>query len=586
MILNGLLRSEKLPLNDPWLSGESFQYYYFGHMMISNLTKVLNMDSGITYNLSIPLFFSLAVINAFSILYNMTKSVKYGLLSSVFVVILGNFRGLLQVISSGKFIPLDYWLSAHYITPGTINEFPYFSFLHADMHPHMMAIPFALVSMGIIFNIIKSRGKFSFWTKDGFLMIFILSLSIGSISFINTWDYPTYLGLALIGIFIQQYIQNSKKIDFKLIKNISLLSVIVIFLSYILFLPFHLTVNPIRSIGITSQKTTTLQYLIIYGLFVFISFFNIYFDAKENKIFNLKFSKIKLSISIDLIILLMIIFGILNLPLIIFGFVFLISTVLIWRKINLKENNLENIFALILFLASLGLLILIEFFFVDDAFVGDLERVNTVFKIGMQIWVLISLSSVYFLYYIKKNFLADKLILNKIFNLILILLISSSLVYPIFATYTKTRNNYNFFGKIATLEGRNYLNNQDFCDYDAVKWINENIRGTPVILEAKGQSFQWTSCVSFNTGLPTLIGWEGHEQQWRPDELDKIAQRVKDIDIIYNNTDIGLIRKYDISYIYVGKLEKDKYSLESLNKFNNLFNLVYNTSKTKIYKVN
>jgi len=165
-------------------------------------------------------------------------------------------------------------------------------------------------------------------------------------------------------------------------------------------------------------------------------------------------------------------------------------------------------------------------------------------------------------------------------------LISSSLVYPIFATYTKTRNNYNFFGKIATLEGRNYLNNQDFCDYDAVKWINENIRGTPVILEAKGQSFQWTSCVSFNTGLPTLIGWEGHEQQWRPDELDKIAQRVKDIDIIYNNTDIGLIRKYDISYIYVGKLEKDKYSLESLNKFNNLFNLVYNTSKTKIYKVN
>jgi len=282
----------------------------------------------------------------------------------------------------------------------------------------------------------------------------------------------------------------------------------------------------------------------------------------------------------------MIIFGILNLPLIIFGFVFLISTVLIWRKINLKENNLENIFALILFLASLGLLILIEFFFVDDAFVGDLERVNTVFKIGMQIWVLISLSSVYFLYYIKKNFLADKLILNKIFNLILILLISSSLVYPIFATYTKTRNNYNFFGKIATLEGRNYLNNQDFCDYDAVKWINENIRGTPVILEAKGQSFQWTSCVSFNTGLPTLIGWEGHEQQWRPDELDKIAQRVKDIDIIYNNTDIGLIRKYDISYIYVGKLEKDKYSLESLNKFNNLFNLVYNTSKTKIYKVN
>jgi len=585
MILNGLLRTKEFPLNDPWYTGKPLQYYYFGHMMISNLTKLSGIESGISHNLALPLFFSLTLINSFSVLYNLTKKIKYGFLASVLVGIVGNFRGLLQVIETGKFIPLNYWLSAHYIIPGTINEFPYFSFLHADMHAHMMAIPFTIVCIGMILNLIKSRQKSSGLIKNNFFQLFILSLLIGSLSFINTWDYPTYLGLTLVAISVQQYIQNSKKVDFKLIKNIIFLSTIIIFLSFVLFLPYHLTVNSLKTIRVTSQKTHSVHYIIIYSLFFFVSLTYLYFAIKKNKLLDFDFLSFKFCISVDVIILLFLIFGFLNIPLAILAIIFLTSILLVWKKINSKKNNLENMFALILFVFGICLLIAIEFFFVDDAFVGDLERVNTVFKIGMQIWVLISLSSVYFFYYIKSNFLKKRNLLNKIWTGIFILLLCFVLIYPIFATYTKTKNNYNFFGKNATLDGRKYLKNQDFCDYESVEWINENIEGTLVVLEAKGQSFTWTSCVSFNTGLPTVLGWEGHEQQWRPNNLDEIAERVEDIDRIYNDADTTLLEKYDISYIYVGKLERDKYPEESLNKLDILFDLVYNTSVAKIYKV-
>jgi YYY domain-containing protein len=579
MILNCLLRTERFPLNDCWYTGKPMQYYYFGHMIISNLTKISGITSGITHNLALPLFFSLTIINSFAIIYNLTGKIKYGFLGSVFVGIVGNLRGLLQVIETGKFIPLNYWLSAHYIIPGTINEFPFFSFLHADMHAHMMAIPFTLLCLGMLLNLLKSK---IIW-KD-FFGIIALSFLIGSLSFMNTWDYPTYLGLAILVIAIQQYIRNSKKIELKLFKNIILLVMLVLLPSFILFLPFHSSVNSIKTVGITSQKTSTVHYLIIYGLFLLASLTYLYFEIKKTKVLKFNFP-FKFSISPDILLLVFLVFGILNVPWIILLVILVISGLLIWNKIHVKKINKNNIFGLALFFTAIALLIAIEFFFVDDAFTGDLERVNTVFKISMQVWILISLSSAYFFYYVKTNFLKKSNILNKIWTGLFVLLLSSSLIYPIFATYTKANNNYNFFGKVATLDGREYLKKQDFCDYDAVVWINENIEGKPVILEAKGQSFQWTSCISFNTGLPTIIGWEGHEQQWRPDSMDEIAERVSDVDQIYNNTKTELLDKYNVSYIYVGKLEKDKYPEESLNRLDELFDLVYESSEAKIYKV-
>jgi uncharacterized membrane protein len=129
-------------------------------------------------------------------------------------------------------------------------------------------------------------------------------------------------------------------------------------------------------------------------------------------------------------------------------------------------------------------------------------------------------------------------------------------------------------------------------DYEAINWINGHIEGSHVILEAQGSAYQFTSLVSTMTGLPTVIGWMNpHEIMWRGN-WDKVSGRDRDVDTIYNNPDgdeaFSLLRKYNVEYIYVGKLEKERYLAESLLKFASYperYKLIYENQGVVIYEV-
>lgn len=120
-------------------------------------------------------------------------------------------------------------------------------------------------------------------------------------------------------------------------------------------------------------------------------------------------------------------------------------------------------------------------------------------------------------------------------------------------------------------------------DYLATNWLNENIKGAPVVLEANGDSYTDYERVSVITGLPTVLGWRTHEWLWKgnPDILDL---RAADIQTIYTSTDEAavksLIDKYNISYIYVGKLESDKYSTVNNDLIKSLGPVVYDSPST------
>ncbi|MBU0703967.1 MAG: hypothetical protein KKC18_08900, partial [Chloroflexi bacterium] len=127
-------------------------------------------------------------------------------------------------------------------------------------------------------------------------------------------------------------------------------------------------------------------------------------------------------------------------------------------------------------------------------------------------------------------------------------------------------------------------------DYAAIAWLNENIDGAPVILEAPGDRFQayvYEGRVSAHTGLPTLLGWAGHEHQWRG-SYDEQARRETDIEILYTSTNpdevLTLLDKYGISYVYVGPLERTRYPAPGLTKFAQMMEIVYDTGSVTIYR--
>jgi uncharacterized membrane protein len=216
----------------------------------------------------------------------------------------------------------------------------------------------------------------------------------------------------------------------------------------------------------------------------------------------------------------------------------------------------------------------VEIVYVDDFAYGIWERFTTIYKVYMQIWLLFTISVAYFIYIInKKNF-------KKISLVIVFFLIFLSYLYPILTMKSK------FMGKYITLNGIKYSQNLSRGDYTAVNWLNINIKGMPVILTKYGDAYTDDSFVSAFTGLPAVVGWVGHERVLRG-EMPEIYQRISDIDNIYKgNNFTELIKKYKIEYIYIGRLEKEKYPDNDFKHFENIGEVVYSNEDVKIYKVN
>jgi uncharacterized membrane protein len=128
-------------------------------------------------------------------------------------------------------------------------------------------------------------------------------------------------------------------------------------------------------------------------------------------------------------------------------------------------------------------------------------------------------------------------------------------------------------------------NNPD--EYAALMWLRENVAGTPVILEAVGGSYTHYGRVSAGTGLPTVLGWPGHQHQWRGSTMEP-ARREPSVETIYSQPDwaqvVDLLNRYQVSYIYVGDLERSSYGVDGLEKFEQFLTVAYTNGGVTIYK--
>jgi uncharacterized membrane protein len=204
---------------------------------------------------------------------------------------------------------------------------------------------------------------------------------------------------------------------------------------------------------------------------------------------------------------------------------------------------------------------------------------NTVFKFYFQAWILWGVAGAYAL----ASFIRRR---QRLAVLVSGLLIAAGLIYPALAIPARAAE----YGGPPTLDGAAYLVQEQPDDTAAVAWLNQNVSGAPVILEAPGDHFRayvYEGRVSAHTGLPTLLGWAGHQHQWRG-SYEEQARREPDIETLYASVDIdevsALLDKYDISYVYVGPLERARYPAPGLAKFAGLMDPVYQTPSVTIYR--
>jgi uncharacterized membrane protein len=228
------------------------------------------------------------------------------------------------------------------------------------------------------------------------------------------------------------------------------------------------------------------------------------------------------------------------------------------------------------------------------------------FKLGYQAYIMFSIISGYaivkIIFLMPPDFIGNlksqisKLkLFKKIFVIFLIPQLFLVSVYPTFSIKS-------YFGKLGnyrTLDGLEWFATQYPDDYAAVQWLNQKIadHGTgfdtygdqlPVILEADGDSYTDYARVSAYTGLHTVIGWAVHEWLWRG-TYDIVAPRREDVRLIYEDEDIEFTRKiiarYDVKYIFVGTIEREKYPQLNEKKFAEIGTQVFSQGDTQIFRL-
>ena len=713
--INGILRSGYFPPQDPWLSGFGISYYYFGYVMMSSATQLTGLISTVAFNLYIPTLFAMTLTGAFGIVANLvglhqgqlaithpqlpiTKpAIATGFVGALFVAVLGNLIGVLEVLHrrgllSAEFWtwldirdlkvppqPIDtswipdrfiwWWRGSRVLTDYTltgheqevIDEFPFFSFLLGDVHPHVLALPFVLLATALALNLLlnpicrsssnegQSAGGIIDKLRDilenswgelrvaagGRMGILLYTICIGGLSFLNTWDFPIYLGVVGLA-FIAWLAQRRSNWELALIPGV-VGTVILGIGGVILYLPFYATFqSQARGILPNLWNPTRLpQFFVFFGPFlVAIIVLLIVLSSKEKGWLKQIGWSVPLTVLGPLLIMMFVLTGLLISPagrdyiqgiisnpdvqtiigdttvgalvqesllrrvtnpwtFLLLGGLLGWVLALIVNFINLPQLDLATAseisskawvverFILILLLVGLGLPLVVEFVFLRDNF-GT--RMNTVFKFYFQAWVLLALVAAFAVYYVSKN-LRGLPALG--WQIIMVVLVAGGMVYPILATLNKANN---FQSEEPTLNGIEWISRQRPGDYAAIEWLRENAFDGSVILEAPGSgyaAYQYTGRVSAMTGLPTLLGWGGHQSQWRGN-YDEPARREPDIDLLYNTSDLRqtqeLLDKYNITYVYVGPLERERYSPQGLSKFDQIMTVVFQQDDVTIYK--
>jgi len=661
--INGILRSPTFPPQDPWLSGYAISYYYFGYVMTAMLARVSDINGSMAHNLMTSLIFALGAVGSYGIVYsllsqsqieNRKSKIAPALLAPLFLLLMSNFEALLEVLhrrgffwaasstgestsafwkwldmkelSNAPQLPLQWipdrwlwWWRASRVVQDydmlgrhleAIDEFPFFSFLLGDLHPHVLAIPFSLLAIAVALNIFLGgfQGTLKMpWgprlhiNATGFLFS---ALVIGGLAFLNTWDILVAATLIILAYLFARVREDGW--HWGRLEDLFLLSLPLGTLSIFLYFPFYLgfssqaggilpnLMNPTRGahlwvmwgtllipifayliyISFGTQKRTPTQAKpnwklgislgLGFALFLWVFSWSLgwigsliekdfvfkFFSSQEMTVsqFFSATSLRRLTYIGSLITLLAILIPAL-------AFLFTDD-----RKPEIENSEMDdhpssivhqkytNHFVLLLLALGTVLVLAPDFVYLRDQF-G--YRINTIFKFYYQAWMVWSLVAAFATAYVIQNLRGWK---NILFSVLVGLVIFAGLLYPALGIFNKTNNFKPAYG--FTLDDFDRIRQENPDEASAIEFLRSVPDG--VIAEAVGDGYSGYARISTHTGLQTVIGWPGHEAQWRGSYAPQGSRR-DDVAKLYTTVRWeeaqSIISQYNIRYIYIGTLE-------------------------------
>lgn len=664
-LINSILRSPVFPPADPWLSGYAISYYYFGYVIVAMLARLAAVPGSVAFNLGLASWFALTGLAAYGVLYNLLSARENdspgsprenfprfaALLAPLFVLLVSNLEGFLEMLHArGLFWKMGEggyqsaiwkWLNIQEINlPPTppmgwaperttgiwwwrasrvlqdfdwsgqpreiIDEFPAFSYLLGDLHPHVLAMPFVLLAVAFSLNMYLEQRPFerlrlslSAWVRKP--EFWLCAVIFGGLSFLNTWDFPIYLALFAASAVLPAALVRGHLLD----ALVDLIKIMVVLggMGILLYLPFYL--------GFASQANGLMPSLLFFtrGIYFWVMFGSLLipilawlawkwrFDVMQNLTAGVLFG----AGLVGGMWLLSSLYGFLRIsrdPALagiygapegagivlealtrrlqspgtwfsLAGLLGLTWGLFSWGGEFSKGQPLStdpdgarptrrlvlgDAFVLLLILLGLGLILFPEFFYLRDQF-GT--RMNTIFKFYFQAWIVLAISAAY-----ASAVLFDKLrwpAFRAAFSIGWTALMLMALAYPVFGIPDRAGS---FQLQRWSLDGADMMMQYSPDELEAVRWLQQAPYGVVAEATKMGASYSGFARISTLSGLPTVLGWPGHEMQWRGGS-EEIGTREPDIAQLYKARTWEplneVIEKYNIRYVYVGSLEQSQY---------------------------
>lgn len=554
-----MMRCNTLPAKDLWYAGEHINYYYGGQYFAVFLTKLTGTQVAQTYNLMRTLVAGFAFALPFTLVRQMIldrydEQRKYMRSISVFGGILAgagvSFAGNMHYVVVGKVLPrirtifdlpkgdYTYWFpnSTRYIgyypegNDKTIHEYPSYSIVLGDLHAHVVNMMFVLSLICLMYAMVQNYRErteeglnISFrnwkeWIKQIVFDPYILTFGfmIGLFHWTNYWDFVIYFvmgGMAVIyGNFLRCQTDGDWKTTLKVTTIVSVIHAVWVYLlGTIAALPFTLQFETMVSgIALAQNHSRPYQWWLIWGLQAAVTLLFFWFVFRE------------------------------------------------WRKKKRSAHPTDG-FGVILGISALGLIIIPEIVYVKDIYEKEYARSNTMFKLTYQAFIMfgILMAFTFVSIWLKKSHRIIKTVTTIGFACFL-----GCCCYTMTAVHS-------WFGQVwdttqyEGLDATMFLEKSFPEDAAAIRWLNENVEGSPVVLESQGDSYSDHERVSAMTGLPTILGWYVHEWLWRGG-IEELNHRAEQVETIYTSVDEAVVRTaldaFDVEYIFVGKMERQKYA--------------------------
>ena len=556
--LNSLTRNAAMPPLDPWMAGHTINYYYWGYLLTAVLTKISGVPTPISYNLAIGTFAAYSFVAAACLGLRLSGGRHAaGLWSGIATVFGGNVVGAFDALRAPFGRGFDYWHASRVIAAGdTINEFPFFTFLQADLHPHLTAFPFFIAAFAIAQRLAEMPSFGSIRSARAAMSAagpaLLLVLTAGTARAANNWNLPA-MALLFLFVGLLRARGNRPWPDAAAAFRGALLGGALVLTMLLLWAPYSKSYAlPQPSLQPTTMKSDLLEFLGVWGVLFATGFLVLLpSDAGDEA------ARRRRDLGLAGVAAAALLIGLAEkVPaLVVLVPLIALAARFAWRSLRRSAEAPSDLFLAFVLLLGLAMVAGCEFVYFKDSYGAQLQRMNTIFKFYHQAWPLFAIPLAVLGERAWTAAGAGSWRRAALAAAAVVLLL-----YPADALMWRIRQ---AVANGPTLNAWPAVVRRNAGDATAISWLSGNARRGAVVLEATGDAYSDYARVATHTGIPTVLGWANHESLWRGDEKE-IPERIAAIRAVYSGveprTALAILQRYGVTHVVVGDLERRAYA--------------------------